>query len=68
MSDVHNTFKKDLGVGAKQGPGTLSSTPGKVLKPRKPALRTEEVSYMNPAEHHSLLDSKTGRMPVSNTI
>ena len=48
-SDVHNTIKKDIGVGAQMMPGTASSSPGKELRPRKPALRTEKLPYMKPA-------------------
>ena len=48
-SDVHNTIKKDLPVGAQKLPGAASSSPGKELRPRKPALRTEKLPYMKPA-------------------
>ena len=59
-SDVHNTIKKDLGVGAQKVPGTASSSPGKEVRPKKPALRTEKLFYVNTAEHHFQLDTKYG--------
>ena len=65
-SDVHNTIKKDLGVGAQKVPGTASSSPAKELRPRKPALRTEKLPYMKPAEHYSLLEAKTKIKPASH--
>ena len=58
-SDMHNTIKKDLGVGAQKVPGTASSSPGKDVRPKKPALRTEKVSSMKPAGHYSLPEAKT---------
>ena len=58
-SDVHNTIKKDLGVGAQKVPGPASSSPGKEVRPKKPALRTEKVSSMKPAGHYSLPEAKT---------
>ena len=57
-SDVHNTIKKDLGVGAQKVPGTASSSPGKEVRPKKPALRTEKVSSMKPAGHYTLPEAK----------
>lgn len=64
-SDEHNTIKNDLGLGAQKAPGTSRSSPEKVLRPRKPALRTEKVPYMKPAEHYSLLEAKTKRKPAT---
>ena len=57
-SDMHNTLKKDLGVGAQKVPGTASSSPGKEVRPKKPALRTEKVSSKKPTEHYSLPEAK----------
>ena len=57
-SDMHNTIKKDLGVGAQKVPGTASSSPGKEVRPKKPALRTDKVSSMKPTEHYSLPEAK----------
>ena len=57
-SDVHNTIKKNLGVGAQKVPGTASSSPGKEVRPRKPVLRTHKVSSMKPTEHYSLPEAK----------
>ncbi|GAB1298174.1 hypothetical protein APTSU1_001341000 [Apodemus speciosus] len=55
--ETHNTVKKGLGVGAKKVPCTSSSICGKGLKPENTALRIDSLSNMNPAEHHSFLDS-----------
>ena len=57
-SDMHNTIKKDLGVGAQKVPGTASSSPEKEVRPRKPVLRTDKVSSMKPTEHYSLPEAK----------
>jgi hypothetical protein len=65
-SDVHNTIKKDLGVGAQKVPGTASSSPGKEVRPKKPALRTEKLPYMKLAEHYSWLEAKTKIKPASH--
>ncbi|XP_076795949.1 LOW QUALITY PROTEIN: uncharacterized protein LOC143433738 [Arvicanthis niloticus] len=65
-SDVHNTISRGLGNGAKKVACLLCSTPRKGLKPRNPALRTDKLSDVNPADHHSLLDSKTKRKLASN--
>lgn len=45
---------------------TSSSTPGKGLKPRNPALRTDNLFHLNSAEDHSFLDSKTERKMESD--
>ena len=63
---MHNTIKKNLGVGAQKVPGTASSSPGKELRPRKHALRTEKWPYMKPAELYSLFEAKTKIKPASN--
>jgi hypothetical protein len=46
--DIHNTIKKGIGVGDKDVPSTSSNSPGKGLKSRNPALRTDTLSYKNP--------------------
>ena len=58
-SNIHNTIKKGLGIGHKDLPCTSSSSPQKGLEPRNPAPRTDQLLYVNTAEHHSLIDSKT---------
>lgn len=64
--DIHNTIKKGLSIGGSDVPCSVSSAPGKGLKPRNTALRTDDLFYSNPAEHHSFLDSKTERKLASN--
>ncbi|XP_028618922.1 uncharacterized protein LOC114617503 [Grammomys surdaster] len=65
QADVQTTIKMGLGIGAKKVAYLLCNTPGKGLKPRNSALRTDKLSDMNIAEHHSLLDSKTKRKLAS---
>ena len=56
--DIHNTIKKGIGVGDKDVPSTSSNSPGKGLKSRNPALRTDKLFYVDTEEHHFLLDTK----------
>ena len=65
--DIHNTIKKGIGIGVKDVPCASSNSPGKALKSRNPALRTDTLSYMNPSEQHFFLDSNTERKLESNS-
>lgn len=58
---IQHAYDNSLGVRDKDVPCTLSTMPGKRLKPRNPALGIEKLFYVNTAMCHSLLDSKTER-------
>ncbi|GAB1298172.1 Gene model 906, (NCBI) [Apodemus speciosus] len=66
--DIHNSIKKGSGLEDQNLPCTSSSSPGKAQKPRNTALRTDKLSYMNPAEHRSFLDSRTERKLAPNIM
>ncbi|XP_028618925.1 spermatogenesis-associated protein 31E1-like [Grammomys surdaster] len=57
--DIPNTIKKGLGVGVKHLPCTSSSSPGKGLEPRNPAVRTDKLSSINTTKDLSFFDPKT---------
>ncbi|XP_041911268.1 spermatogenesis-associated protein 31E1 [Arvicola amphibius] len=59
ICDIHDPIKEDLGLRANDLPCTSSSSPGKNLEPRKPALRTDQQSYVNTAQDLPFLDPKT---------
>ncbi|XP_038952249.2 spermatogenesis-associated protein 31E1-like [Rattus norvegicus] len=60
-SEKHTTIKKGIGLGSKHLPCTSSSIHKKGLNPSIPTLRSDELSYMNPAEYLSMDDSNTER-------
>jgi hypothetical protein len=66
--DIHNSIKKGLGPKGLDLPCTSNSSPGKVLKPRKSALKTDKLSHVNPDEHCSCLDSNTERKLTSSIM
>ncbi|XP_057643058.1 spermatogenesis-associated protein 31E1-like [Chionomys nivalis] len=59
ICNIHDPIKKGPGLRANNLPCTSSSSPGKGLEPRKPALRTDQQSYVNTAQDLSFLDPKT---------
>ncbi|XP_013204595.2 spermatogenesis-associated protein 31A6-like [Microtus ochrogaster] len=64
--DMHNPIKKGPGLRANDLPCTSSRSPGKGLEPRKPALRTDQQSYVNTVQDLSFLDPKTQMKLESN--
>ncbi|XP_057643970.1 uncharacterized protein LOC130886083 isoform X2 [Chionomys nivalis] len=66
--DMHDPIKKGPGLRANDFPCTSSRRPGKGLKPRKPALRTDQQSYVNTAQDLSFLDPKTQMKLESNIM
>ncbi|XP_031220249.1 spermatogenesis-associated protein 31A1-like isoform X2 [Mastomys coucha] len=66
--DRHKSIKKSIKKGLvlkdQDLPCSSSHHPGKGLKPRNTALRTDKLFYTK--EHHSFLDSNTERKPASN--
>ncbi|XP_049999722.1 spermatogenesis-associated protein 31E1-like [Alexandromys fortis] len=64
--DMHDPIKKGPGLRANDLPCTSSSSPGKGLEPRKPALRTDQQSYVNTVRDLSFLDPKTQMKLESN--
>ncbi|XP_035313608.1 spermatogenesis-associated protein 31E1 isoform X1 [Cricetulus griseus] len=64
----HDPIKEDLGFKAKDLPCTSSSRPGKGLKPRNPALRTDQWFNVNTTQDLSFLDPKIQRKLESNIM
>ncbi|XP_052584365.1 spermatogenesis-associated protein 31-like [Peromyscus californicus insignis] len=64
--NIHELIKEGPSFRAKVLPCTSSSTPGQGLKPRKCALRTEQLSYVNTTQDLSFLDPETQRKLDSN--
>ncbi|KAK7802110.1 hypothetical protein U0070_006213 [Myodes glareolus] len=56
--DIHDPIKKGPSLRAIDFPCTSSSSPGKGLEPRNPALRTDQQSDVNTAQDLSFLDPK----------
>eukprot|EP00073_Rattus_norvegicus_P017685 XP_001070793.3 PREDICTED: uncharacterized protein LOC689437 isoform X1 [Rattus norvegicus] len=65
-SETHTTIKKGTGLGGKHLPCPSISTLEKGLKFRNTTLRTDKQFYVNTADNHSYLDSKTERKLQSN--
>ncbi|XP_049999509.1 spermatogenesis-associated protein 31A6-like [Alexandromys fortis] len=68
ICNIHDPIKKGPGLRANDLPCTSSSSPGKGLEPRKPALRTDQQSYVNTAQDLSFLDPKTQMKLESNIM
>ncbi|XP_034365592.1 uncharacterized protein LOC117713500 [Arvicanthis niloticus] len=67
--DIPNTIKKGLGVGPKLLPCTSSSSsPGKGLEPRNPAVMTDKLSSINTTKDLSFFDPKTQMKLESNIM
>ncbi|XP_041488560.1 spermatogenesis-associated protein 31E1-like [Microtus oregoni] len=64
--DMPDPIKKGPGLSANDFPCTSSSSPGEGLEPRKPALRTDQQSYVNTVQDLSFLDPKTQMKLESN--
>lgn len=60
-SETHTTVKKGTGLGGKHPPCPSISTLEKGLKFRNPTLRRDKQFYINAADDHSYLDSRTER-------
>nr|XP_017456252.2 uncharacterized protein LOC102548031 [Rattus norvegicus] len=65
-NDTHTTIKKGTCLGGKHLPCPSISNLEKGLKFRNTTLRAEKQFYMNTADDHSYLDSKTERKLQSN--
>ncbi|XP_038952252.1 spermatogenesis-associated protein 31A6-like [Rattus norvegicus] len=65
--DMGKPIKKGRGAGAKNVPHSSWSITGKGLKARNPALRTDELSDINPTDDHSLHDLEAKRKLASNS-
>ncbi|XP_075827266.1 spermatogenesis-associated protein 31A6-like [Microtus pennsylvanicus] len=68
ICNMHDPIKKGPGLRANDLPCTSSNSPGEGLKPRKPALRTDQQSYVNTVQDLSFLDPKTLMKLESNIM
>ncbi|XP_040612150.1 spermatogenesis-associated protein 31-like [Mesocricetus auratus] len=64
--NIHTPTKEGPSFRAKNLTCTSSSSPGKGLEPRNPALRTDQRSYVNTTHDLSFLDPKIQRKLESN--